>query len=776
METKYVAPVYKTYDNPSNAVLRPNERHHGVYTLTLDTHNAKPIPGIDFSVGTSSAVETDNPTNNVQFDSLPVPAVKSVTQVDLASLELPLSQNIIENEWSRLYFNNGLNLNTLLSDDAENIDLREFAVSLAGETIAVGLLPMTLNPIIAIDTSDAANPIFTTRFPHAIGLAPYYGLWGGEMRVISTPMAPEFTFVNQGLNMNPAYEALSATEFQVTGGGPLTLSGTRFGYLYAPAIATPSNLATLITAALDERFLVTYDPDTNRFSVQCTNLQCGSSLSGSTFTGEMSICQPAICARPRTSSTVRVTEPGDVKIVVPSMNSLPGLMGFTRCTITATPSTCLITAQGQFAGCCQFIKITPGMYNSEDFLKEINLQLNRFWFEPTDACAEAAAGGGEPVPPDNTYSMMFTGSCGLCYVLVIPPGMYNPESLALAMTEGMNFLDPNGDYLVTWNAVTMKFTIASLSLTTEFALEFTNEQNNNSTIHERLGFRLADYRGKKSYTSDTEIVVPITCVGGTTLPQSWQSYTYDVFRITNQLRNVFSLTKPQALPARNTEFVDEGDSTMLVTNNRRAHGYNVDDVVLIICEDGQTGLFRVIEVVDAFSFRIDTGSADMTCTQDIDHKTCVSIVLPPVLNLFLAPTPNTENSIYADILGFPSKTIEWVSDDNVLTAPYPYNLDPPPYVIVEATPVGSDNGTTRAIHQWGSNAKEMLAKVILYPAFRMQFTLPQQITFMNAGATFKHLAMRILNPNRTPYNFHGRHWSATLLITCIEGTVDGGCF
>ena len=107
--------------------------------------------------------ESRNPTNGVTVPFL-TSSQAPVREIAFGTVEMPLPQYLVEHEWSRLYFSEGV---SLVVDNHTNEPLREFGVEVNG-TVYRALLPMWLNPVIAVDASDPTSPIFTTLFAHAL--------------------------------------------------------------------------------------------------------------------------------------------------------------------------------------------------------------------------------------------------------------------------------------------------------------------------------------------------------------------------------------------------------------------------------------------------------------------------------------------------------------------------------------------------------------------------------------------------------------------------------
>lgn len=93
-----------------------------------------------------------------------------------------------------------------------------------------------------------------------------------------------------------------------------------------------------------------------------------------------------------------------------------------------------------------------------------------------------------------------------------------------------------------------------------------------------------------------------------------------------------------------------------------------------------------------------------------------------------------------------------------------FNLQHPNYLLVE---LEIDNASNNIQHRWANDVKHtLLAKIVCYPELRVERVVPMVITFPTSNFV-KGFGIKILNPDHTPYKFHGRDWSGTLVLTCV---------
>lgn len=698
------------------------------YTLYLDSHNR-----------VQDCKDPENPTNDITIPTNMGRTRLPVTQMYLGSLELKLEQYLIERKWNRLYFNEGIALSV---NTVADLPLREFTVNVNG-TPFTAVIPMWLNPISSA-VFNGSTVVITTQFEHGLENSNAWN-WGQGVRLISTDQTdPTLVQLN---STNPNFSIIDDFRFQITNFVGATLTGTLPGFVHAPVIPSPRHLANVITFALNgvipDGFQVTYDTDTSLFSIR-TTLTKGQTCR--TLTGTI------------TTDTVQ--------LVIPSSNSLPSLMGFGYGTITlpTTSTDCSpserpdtkcdpFTFTGQFGyQCNSFIDITPGNYGAADLASQLYLQFNRFFFDP-----------GCDADPANRNNFVFSDPSGTCIVIPIEYGLYTPDTFAEYLQDQMDANDTTGNtYTVTWDPDRCTFIFSSDNT---FGLEFANA-NDSSAL--RLGFSAVNMRGKTQYESNTSFCTPLKQCCGTNIPTKFTSYVYSPTINTSTRRFTIFVDKVRVL---DTDVADIGGSTqkrltVTVGGNPVAHGYQPDDVIIFIDTGGGGDTFelRVTNVVDAFTFDVEPGSTGLT--GGASGSSQLSGVVASNLILSQSQLPQITNQLPPRILGFhPSDVLYQSGVTPPFTAPYNYDVDAPSYVLVE---VDVPKGATHNNHAWNNDNKDKIfAKVILYPQFRFERIYPMNM-YLPQVERISELKMRILNPDHTLYQFHGRDWSATICFRVAE--------
>lgn len=743
------------------------------YVAYLDTHNAE-----------SKLNPNDNSTNDVIIPCR-FPNRVNVAQISLGSLEIPLAQYNIENDWKTMQFDEGIDLYILTPNDESIVQLiiNENGVDYVAQ------IPPRLNPIINISPTTATTGqviTFTTQYPHGLEFRGFFN-WGEPMKVIGTPLTDpaivQLTLENSNLTV------ISSTQFRLvyTGSTPITFNvSTIFGYVSTPSIPSPIYLAELVTLALNNvipnHWKITYD--------ECT--------------GKFKLCWVGPGCDVRSSTPATLISSGN--------NSLSHVLGF-GCANTPIPMPVFDLVKSTFekprevpslsGNCVQSIQCSPcrsqieidvGNYNPDGLMGNIQRQLNRFYFDS----------GCYTVSGFSTNNTLFWYStyCGICYSFPIPFGMYSPDSLASYIQSQMQSQIPS--MAVTWDVNAGQFTfIASV----DFGLEFDSPSAPNtivptSELAYRMGFYPISYRNNNIYKSVTPFYYPTKGCCGTSIPDRNLSYVYTPMpqmMLNNQKRFSIELSKTRSIQTWGP-LSDNSDGTMTITTQVQiivagspayanvAHGFQVLDVVEITTPSGTTYELSVVRV-DAYNrFTVDLGSipvsvftsiigpTDPTSPPTADHYLCLRLSNAIVSNLYFSCQ---ESTILPLTLGFnkcdylwdPVHPTSWI-------APAMYCLDYPNYVLVELT---QPTGATHNMHAWNTDTEHtdtlttILAKVILYPQFRMERSFPFHMIIPDMRVITR-VQVRILNPDHTLYQFHNRQWSMTLVFAAVEKSINQLCY
>lgn len=748
------------------------------YVAYLDTHNAEP------KVDPSHT--DDNPTNDVivpcQF-----PQRLNVAQVSLGSLELPLAQYNIEHEWSVLNFDEGLDLYVLNNDDS----IVQFTVEEQG-VLSTARLPPRLNPITSISPSGvnvtAGDPVtFTTQYPHCLSLRDFFQ-WGEAMKIVSTPLAEDDGASPPGsypsaLSGSRVITIVDAYTFTVSHEGPNvtflspTAPSTIWGYVTTPSIPSPVYLAELVTRALGEvlyaHYKVTYDGCTGQYRLCWVGQAC-----------EVGNVAPAYLVYQGSASLGHLMGWPCANVLIPMEGAATAVSVVAWDKPRDPPSlssNCLTSSSASL--CRSKVQIDVGNYNPDGLMANIARQLNRFYFDP-------GSNNGIVLnysPPQFSFSDQW----GVTHTVSIDFGKYSPEMLAAYLQTKMAPFIP--DMAVTWDLTQGRFTFASAH---DFGLEFNilpptplEPVISAAELAFRLGFYPLSYRNNNTYSSVIPFYYPTK---GCCLETKNLSYVYTPMPqalLNNQKRFAVELSKPRTIKTVGP-VVDNGDGTVTFTTQiyltaggiyqMIAHGFQVNDVVEVTDPSGVTHEVVVVRV-DAYNqFTVDKGSSSITTinpiTDPVNNYYSLRLSGTIVSNLYFS---GLENDVLALTLGFGRCDALWTEEyPTSWLAPALYCLDYPNYVLVELT---QPTGATHNMHPWSTDADHtdtltnILAKVILYPQFRMERNFPFQMIIPDLRA-INRVKIRILNPDHSLYRLHARNFSFTLVFHAVNKSINQLCY
>jgi hypothetical protein len=714
--------------------------------------------GASSATASSQHSQSHNTTNPARFT---LSQGKFVKELQLCAIELPLCQYTIEDDWNRIYMNEGfafrtdnervlsLSFPTQISTSSSGCGSTECAasdVSLPASTTRSLLLPLTLNPIVSITGSDLtgltdlSRPVFTTLYEH--GLSPSilsaWSLFGGTIQLIAVGggLSPTETVLN-GHNAERV-EILSPTMFRLNLATPLSsfpminpdTSSGFYGYLYASPIPSPDFLATILSRAIESitnsQIHLAFCND--RFVLQ------GNALPGSLL---LDTCLSRFLGF--NTNQVLVPLPKCVKTNAISNGNLRRIQCFR-----------IPTCQ-PFSPPCDFLCLNVNNYSADSMASELNLQLNRFYFDP--GCPPL------PNPPVSSEIFVWNDACGVCHSVNIPFGQYTPDSLADFLQESMNAEAAGSADVYQVTFVNNRFEFSSND-NSPFSLEF--NQTSASSLATRLGFFRLSYRGCSFYRSEMTICY-------------WPHQNiYTVLNNPSQSRFIFHAAAPRCISTVTITQPTPPDGSLLVSTAPVSNAFAIDDVVSISCAS-QTYLVRVLNVLSRTSFTIDTASLDTSAIAcflaspvSAASPACVCPVGCPMFNIFLTGC----RAVKPEILGLdpitsfqiPSPSICSSSGDPSthnnstysLVGARCYNLEHPPFLLVEIL-------SPAECSQSEYNNQPVFSKLSLYPSYKFEKGYNSRILF-GTPQQLSYVEVRIVNPDLTPYHFHGRNWSGTFCL------------
>ena len=139
------------------------------YVFAFDSFDQ--VPG-----GRKHPTHPTNPTNDIKIKVQMTTNRLQIKSMELATLELPTAQQLIEDEWSQFYFSGGIAITSMERSILIKDSLYTYEAT----------LPLTNNTIVNIDASDTTSPIFTTEFDHLLGTAGSLWNFGQSIRLIGT--------------------------------------------------------------------------------------------------------------------------------------------------------------------------------------------------------------------------------------------------------------------------------------------------------------------------------------------------------------------------------------------------------------------------------------------------------------------------------------------------------------------------------------------------------------------------------------------------------------
>ena len=139
------------------------------------------------------------------------------------------------------------------------------------------------------------------------------------------------------------------------------------------------------------------------------------------------------------------------------------------------------------------------------------------------------------------------------------------------------------------------------------------------------------------------------------------------------------------------------------------------------------------------------------------------------VNLYFPPKRAETWSRLAEIFGFRSGAN--LCGPRALIAPAHWNLDPPPYLLLEFS---LPHMSASLQHRFQNDVKQLLGKVVCYPALRMERGYPLQKTGTGTSV-ISQLHVRVLNPWHELYRFHGRNWSCSVVFASQAALVATTC-
>jgi hypothetical protein len=722
-------------------------------------------------------MDPNNPTNDVVVPLNMTINRITVESIELATLELPRAQRLIETQWNRFFVCDSIHFQT---PEMQEHVLFNLMVRIGGVDFQA-FVPNALNPIVHVDNSDPLMAVVTTKYPHLLQTHVTYWDWGEDLEILADD---DVIPVSSNGVLLEGVTILSPTTFSIVGHVPS-------GYLQYPDIPSPAYLATMLCKELNascykiaDAFNVTFDLEKGVFCLAISR-------------------HAEVILR-------------DAVLVVSNVLSLSHYLGFgsssSNLTFAKQTKPFYIYAT-EAPRPVSFVEVSPGNYTSVDLATEINYQFNKMYFEPIV---------GEST---EQYRLQFGTNFGEIKTVYIPPGLYNPVTLAATLTNQFETVWPEGNIITEWHLEDHVFSISSLNHH-NFSLEC--QPSSSTNIANRLGFEPIRYTTDTLYVSDTP--VEVFWYYDSQNKVRYQSSLCTTTVNQKALKFSYNLSRPLGLSNLWTSCELKGTQAM-ISNKERAHGFQVGDIVNLNNKN-VSGRFPVVLVSSGTEFVLDIGnssftkntlnlnglmfSAGLTSTSvvvgyNFPELALLDIVvfkgypgkviiidpaqttiefspneLPPeykdrtftITDFLLEPLNVYSNvvpklnlmfsykvcGLKSSILGFPALDLLWSGTDTY-SSPFTYRLEAASYVLVQLMdPIGS----ARIEHYYkGDNKSNLLGKIVILPHPWLDRFYPMKSTFCTE-IRLEQVHLRLLNPDHTLYQLHGHEWSATFRLNTIN--------
>lgn len=737
---------------------------------------------------TRDAVERDDSSMvfEMPMHRLRNPAVK----IALGSMEFPMVQWTVEEDWCRLWLNEGIRL-AAGSNELHMVVRGGLQRKDPDQPTVVGV-PMRLNPIVAVKRTRGLVE-FECKHPHHLWgedgacLVSQFEKWGCEVRVVSCTtgdISLNIAFSDKGLHR------VSKTNFAIDGEHLSSVVGKgawdqQPAFLFTTAIPGPQHLCELLTlSARGATFLTNHHNETE---------------------GIASVGQEVVFKYDNHKDHVLVEtrfEKGSIVRILPS--PLSALLGVTTSAIRVVDCQTLPCGPTNM---WDYVNIPTGFYapchrpmctgQPMRFGTEVESAINRLYFP-----LPASQDNRMQASPSTPHMVVFVDPWSKTSMCPIPCGRYSPVQICTHLeTEMTRTCRGRASFTVTYDDDAERFVFACEKTRPDgrvvpavFSLLFNHPL---STEAARFGFPPQPCVGASTYTSSDRVHIPRADLrtGGSSEQRFFQNLVR-VSEIGPQKRFRVHATSTPTMTALVCK-KEKGRCTLRTHVNGLpyAHGYQLGDLVKIFPPSVSASLLEGNEARTEWKeeeypacapFEYDTSAVVVESNSDdpttlvlfmpfvADVGTCVQVMTtgPEAFNLCFSPS--RPKSIDPYILGFPERSVLWGVDGSVDTglskippfdAPHTHSLDHPDYVLITL----NESSGASLEHHFGGESKHVFCKLTLYPLFREERMLPRDAFLQRS--TFSRFEIAFWNPDmRRPYKFHGAEFSFSLnFISAIPG-------
>ena len=538
---------------------------HIIRNNDLQYHYAEPFGFKQFIINSLNRTSTGNPSNpdadfTVQVGtaqgSLMAPAAQSVTSnaVVLNDITMPKGQYLIEDEWSRLDFSEGI----VIYPDFREIVVTFPNVYTNGHAVRIrGVLPLRVNEVKSITFRSNNEFIIETELEHSSNIQAVQNFWKNDFALKSfsanesgvLPLGPDEAII----------KALSPTKLliQLKDATVDTSSASEFcGVLTTTSIPSPHHLTTIANAMFNDNVLGPFrhdgssvvDPsdfDTDpspQYMIPNFSLNFKWNAGLDSFQVTYSITSDFEGEQPRLSGPIIDYMGFETPLFIEPFEG-----DSTSITIQAQSQ----RQKDAFSG----TRIASGNYaTAKELAKAMEQSLNGTWF----------GGQGEDIDdPDATQSHIYFLDQNLVQkILCVPVGRYTPCELALTINlsfflglvydPGTGTCGPSVPSIPILAAPVfddtgivyqgMEFISTTEPTTFPFSIDFriTTSEDPKAIDPRRLGYRFEFYRGKTTYSPRDEVpYYPVIVQGGEQeIFRSLQLYTVKVDELTENFEIV----------------------------------------------------------------------------------------------------------------------------------------------------------------------------------------------------------------------------------------------
>lgn len=748
-----------------------------VHTVCMDTRDATQRKDGEFAMKLGG----DNP----RFQAV---------KVALGSLEFPMVQWSIEEQWNRIYFSEGYRLGPTSSV----LRLQEQTDDETVFNDVVVQLPLHINHVVEI-TGHSRGTRVRTEHPHALWVdgrrCVLDAIDWAEVELLCTA-AGRVSLTE--LKANGKLHYLSEREF-IVADQSFDCAREGGGVLHSPPYPSPSALCATIAYVLAyadalANYDCRYDARENRATLQATMFppDCntltlrlyGSELA--TLLGYPSAVHERRFHRKRAPDNFQ--DPTRAFDFYAQNGDIPPL------SLTSEP----------FAG-WTYVELEPGWYAPSHrpmctgqplrLTQELEAAFNRLHFPVPERIPNGMA---------TSHFLMFTDPAGSLHNCPVYAGRYTPDAFSAHLELEMSSLSsvPGTVFTVEYDDEEQRFNFmcevrdrrSGTVRPAPFGLILNHPAQFDPS---KIGFAPAALYGRDSYSSTCRVVISTS--RGT---MRAASNLYKVTEVGHQKRLRLQPQPPSSLTCIIAGYdVDTDVLTMRTYAGQLpfAHGLQEGDVVQLAPSESTNELYRYENGTWSAA---SVGRAPIAASWGrsgvvIAHAACdtfgsdcieVAVRVRPTRDLVnhigqtIALQAGVEpfnlciglpRSIGATHLGFPRGATQWGIDGATpsgrlmvppFEAPAVHALDHPDYILIYLSEGKLSSGLQ---HQFGANSTSPFAKLVLYPMFREERMLPRETTLLS-GENLASFTMKFTNPDGTPYQFHGAQFSFSLNFIKVQ--------